>query len=185
MTPSILPSMEGSPVRGSLVPLVPFDIEHPTHIAVMEPNTVFWGLVAKEWLEEMLQEGDMQDTYRAHASVFAREMDTSRFSLKPSAIYFNPTERCNLNYAYCYIPQKMRRAGVQMDKATVLNVLERLHSYFRGHMPAERLPQVIFHGAESLLARDAIFAGIETFGDRFHFGVQTNATFWMIMLRLS
>ncbi len=48
--------------------------------------------------------------------------------------------------------------------------------YFRGHMPEERLPQVIFHGAEPLLAREAIFAGIEAYGDRFRFGVQTNAT---------
>ncbi len=42
--------------------------------------------------------------------------------------------------------------------------------------PTTGLPQVIFHGAEPLLAREAIFAGIEAYGDRFRFGVQTNAT---------
>ena len=103
-------------------------------------------------------------------------MDLLRFHLKPSAVYFNPTERCNLNCSYCYIPEEMRRRGEQMDKATMLDALDRLHSYFRGHMPPERLPQIIFHGAEPLLAREAIFAAIEEFGDRFRFGVQTNAT---------
>ncbi|MEN6487550.1 MAG: peptide-modifying radical SAM enzyme CbpB, partial [Smithella sp.] len=37
-------------------------------------------------------------------------------------------------------------------------------------------PQIIFHGAEPLLNRDAVFAGIEAYGKDFLFGVQTNAT---------
>ena len=37
-------------------------------------------------------------------------------------------------------------------------------------------PQVIFHGSEPLLAKDAVFAGIEQFADQFSFGIQTNAT---------
>jgi uncharacterized protein len=99
-----------------------------------------------------------------------------RFHLKPSAVYFNPTERCNLNCSYCYIPEQMRRGGEHMDEAALLDALARLHGYFRSHMPAGRLPQVTFHGAEPLLNRDAIFAGITAYADRFRFGVQTNAT---------
>jgi uncharacterized protein len=162
--------------RSPLSPLQPFDIGHRAYIAVVEPNTAFWGLVRKEKLSETLAGSPLLDTYRAKAEAFGREMDFLRFDLKPSAVYFNPTERCNLNCAYCYIPEDMRRGGEQMDKATLLAALDRLHSYFCGHMPAERLPQVIFHGAEPLLAREAIFAGIEAFSDRFRFGVQTNAT---------
>ncbi len=162
--------------RSPLSPLQPFDIDHPTHIALIEPDTAFWGLVHKDRLVETMAGGELLDTYRAKAQVFAAEMDMLRFHLKPSAVYFNPTERCNLNCSYCYIPEQMRRGGDQMDKATVLDALERLHGYFRSHMPEDRLPQVIFHGAEPLLARQAIFAGIEAYGDRFRFGVQTNAT---------
>jgi uncharacterized protein len=168
-------SGEGSE-RAPLLSLQPFDIAHPTHVAVVEPDTAFWGLVRKDRLAEALAGGELLDTVRSKAETFAREMDMLRFHLKPSAVYFNPTERCNLNCSYCYIPEKMRRSGSQMDTATVLDALERLHRYFRGHMPADRLPQVIFHGAEPLLARKAIFAGIEAYGDRFRFGVQTNAT---------
>ncbi len=166
----------GGSNRSPLSPLLPFDIHHPTHVAVVAPDTAFWGLVRKDRLADALVGGELLDTYHAKAEAFGREMDMLRFHLKPSAVYFNPTERCNLNCSYCYIPETMRRDGQHMDKATVLDALERLHGYFRGHMPAERLPQVIFHGAEPLLTRDAIFAGIETFGDRFRFGVQTNAT---------
>lgn len=170
-----LASREGS-ARGSLSPLQPFDIGHVTHIAVVEPSTAFWGLVRKDRLTATLAGGELLNTYFAKAEEFNREMDLLRFHLKPSAVYFNPTERCNLNCSYCYIPEPMRRSGQHMDRATVLDALERLHVYFRGHMPAERLPQVIFHGAEPLLTREAIFAGIEAYGDRFRFGVQTNAT---------
>ena len=162
--------------RSPLSTLQPFDIGHPAYIAVVEPNTAFWGLVRKEKVSETLAESPLLDTYRDKAEAFGREMELLRFHLKPSAVYFNPTERCNLNCSYCYIPEDMRRGGKQMDKATLLDALDRLYSYFRGHTPADRLPQVIFHGSEPLLAREAIFAGIEEFGDRFRFGVQTNAT---------
>ncbi len=176
MTATSQAALRGGPGRGSPSPFQPFDIGHATHIAVVEPETAFWGVVRKDRLTETLAGGELLDTYFAKAEAFRREMDLLRFHLKPSAVYFNPTERCNLNCSYCYIPESMRRNGQHMDKATVLDALDRLHTYFRGHMPEERLPQVIFHGAEPLLTREAIFAGIEAYGDRFRFGVQTNAT---------
>ena len=156
--------------------LQPFDIDHASHVALVEPETAFWGLVRREKLAEALAGGVLMDAFQANAEALRREMDTLRFHLKPSAVYVNPTERCNLNCSYCYIPEEMRRDGGQMDQATLLDALERLHRYFSGHMPPDRLPQVIFHGAEPLLNRSAVFAGIEAYGDRFRFGVQTNAT---------
>lgn len=157
-------------------PLAPFDIDHPSHIAVVEPDTAFWGLVRKEDVSNALAGGALRDIFGEKGADFAREMKMLRFHLKPSAVYFNATERCNLNCSYCYIPGEMRKRGKQMDKAEVLDALERLHAYFRSHMPEDRLPQIIFHGAEPLLAREAIFAGIDAFGGKFRFGVQTNAT---------
>jgi uncharacterized protein len=165
---------EGS--ERSPLSLEPFDIDHPTHVALVEPDTAFWGLVRKENLAEAQAGGALLEILREKHADFAREMEMLRFNLKPSAVYFNATERCNLNCAYCYIPADMRKRGKQMDTAEVLHALERLHAYFRGHMPEDRLPQVIFHGAEPMLAREAIFAGIDAFKDKFRFGVQTNAT---------
>ena len=105
------------------------------------------------------------------------EMQTLRFGLKPSAVYFNPTERCNLNCTYCYIPEKMRRKrAAHVAGAGCSRPWRMLKRYFRTTVPKGSLPQIVFHGAEPLLNREAVFAGIEQFADDFRFGIQTNAT---------
>jgi len=58
----------------------------------------------------------------------------------------------------------------------MLDALARLKEWFGAHLPAGRLPQIVFHGAEPLLNREAVFAGIERYAGDFSFGVQTNAT---------
>ena len=103
-------------------------------------------------------------------------MDKLRFGLTPSAVYFNPTERCNMNCTYCYIPEKMRRKGKHMPEKKLLEALELLKQHFGKTLPKGSMPQIIFHGAEPLLNRDAVFAGIEKYGKDFLFGIQTNAT---------
>jgi uncharacterized protein len=104
------------------------------------------------------------------------EMEYLRFGLKPSAVYFNPTERCNLNCTYCYIPSKMRSTGIHMSAERLIEALAKLKKYFAATLPKGVLPQVIFHGAEPMLNREAVFAGIEQYKNDFRFGVQTNAT---------
>jgi uncharacterized protein len=63
-----------------------------------------------------------------------------------------------------------------MPRERLLDALQRLKTYFHRTLPAGALPQIVFHGAEPLLARDAVFAGIDAFRDDFRFGIQTNAT---------
>ncbi len=156
--------------------LQPIDIGHPDYVAVIEPDTAFWALVRREQLAAAALGKDLPKAYRAKATQFAEEIQTLRFGLKPSAVYFNPTERCNLNCTYCYIPEKMRRKGQHMSREKLLAALEILERYFRTTVPKGSLPQIIFHGAEPLLNRDAVFAGIAEYSGRFRFGVQTNAT---------
>jgi uncharacterized protein len=156
---------------------VPVDIGHAKYIGLLAADTAFWSLVKKEQLSEVLAEGSsLMREYIAHASVFAEEMEILRFGLKPSAVYFNPTERCNLNCSYCYIPADMRRGGEHMCTERLLDALDRLRTFLGKNVPAHRRPQVIFHGAEPMLNREAVFEGIETFGADFNFGIQTNAT---------
>ncbi len=154
----------------------PIDIGHPDYVGLIAPDTAFWSLVRKEKLAEALSGGPLLEQYQQKADAFAQEMETLRFGLKPSAVYFNPTERCNLNCHYCYIPEEMRRTGEHMSEEQLLDALGRLRDYFRQTVPEGRRPQVIFHGAEPLLNRAAVFAGIRAFRDDFQFGVQTNAT---------
>ena len=78
----------------------PIDIGHPDYMAVIEPDTAFWSLVRKDRLADALA-GELPKAYRAAAPKFKAEMEYLRFGLKPSAVYFNPTERCNLKCTYC------------------------------------------------------------------------------------
>ncbi len=144
-------------------------------VAVIEPDSAYWALVGKDELGEALAGGLTAD-FAERAADFKKEMDALRFGLTPSAAYFNPTERCNLNCGYCYLPEEMRRDGITMTPEQLCDALERLLAYFATVLPAGAKPQLIFHGSEPMVARQAMFAGIEKYHDRFHFGVQTNAT---------
>ncbi len=155
---------------------MPIDIGHPEYIALIEPDTAFWSLVKHEKLSSVLTEGKLFKAYKKKAGVFTEEMDMLRFGLKPSAVYFNPTEKCNLDCPYCYIPQKMRHDGEHMSEKRLIKALGLLKDYFKRTLPKDTLPQIIFHGAEPMLNRDAVFAGIEQYSEDFRFGIQTNAT---------
>ena len=153
------------------------DIGHPVYIALLDPDTAFWSLLKKDKISEAIDDASsLMKEFRKKRDGFAQEMEVLRFGLKPSAVYFNPTERCNLNCSYCYIPEAMRREGVQMSEEQVVNALAILKEYFSPMLPEGRLPQVVFHGSEPMLARDAVFAGIDEYKADFNFGIQTNGT---------
>lgn len=172
----VLPSGERFINAGSGPNFQPFDIGHKTYTALIEPDTAFWSLVPKVKLGDTLAGGPLMDSYFDKRAEMQREMEMLRFNLKPSAVYFNPTERCNLNCSYCYIPADMRRNGEHMETDTLLKALEKLKDYFSRTMPEGRMPQIIFHGSEPLMNKSAVFEGIKAFKDDFRFGVQTNAT---------
>jgi uncharacterized protein len=154
---------------------LPFEIGRDECLALIEPDTAFWAIVPRGTVDSARLNG-LASAYRAKAGAFQSEMKPLRFHQQPSAVYVNPTERCNLNCTYCYIPDDLRRSGMQMTTASLLDALERLREYFRSSLPEQFTPQIIFHGAEPLLNRGAIFAAIERFGDAFSYGIQTNAT---------
>lgn len=173
---------EAAPSRGRFLNtgngphLEPVDINHDSYAALIEPDTAFWSLVRKDALADTLVNPAFRSAVADKNGSFAKEMHVLRFGLKPAAVYFNPTARCNLNCRYCYIPQKMRRSGKHMPREKIFAALERLRDYFKTTMRADRLPQVVFHGAEPMLNRAALFAAIEHYHKSFRFGVQTNGT---------
>ena len=73
------------------------DIGHDGYVGLVEPETAFWSLVKRDRMAETLTDNRLLRAFRKKAGVFAAEMQDLRFGLKPSAVYFNPTERCNLN----------------------------------------------------------------------------------------
>ena len=144
-------------------------------VAVIEPESAFWALVSRDALEDALA-GTLVADYQQRREDFQAEMRHLRFGLKPSAVYFNPTERCNFNCSYCYLPEEMRRSGRTMTPQELCAALERLKGYFRTVLPDGVKPQLIFHGSEPMVAKETMFAGIEKFCTDFVFGLQTNAT---------
>ena len=172
-----------APSRGRFVnsgagPTVqPIDIGHEDYLAVIEPDSAFWALVRKDRLADAFATGGKLPASLAKSRpALQGEMDRLRFGLTPSAVYFNPTERCNLDCTYCYIPRHMRRSGRHMEASKLLEAMEILHRHFRKTLPRGQTPQIIFHGAEPLLNRDAVFEAIDRYRGKFLFGVQTNAT---------
>ena len=156
--------------------LTSLDIGHPVYAAIIDSDTAFWALVDRTRVADTLTGGALHDVYRQQADVYRRELHALRFELKPSGVYLNPTERCNLNCRYCYLPAAQRRSGEHMSADQLLASLGRLRDYFRRMMPDGRKPRAIFHGAEPLMNRDAVFAAIDAFAEDFVFGVQTNGT---------
>jgi len=156
--------------------LQPIDIGHDTYVGLVDPDTAFWSLVRKDKLGDVIAGSDLLSQYRKKSAAFAQEMEMLRFKLKPSAVYFNPTERCNLNCDYCYIPEEMRKNGEHMSEGDLLEALAILKSYFRKTLPKESLPQIVFHGSEPMLNREVVFSAIERYQNDFRFGLQTNGT---------
>lgn len=157
--------------------LQPIDIGHAQYIGLVDPDTAFWSLVQKDKLADALKSGSrFMKQYAQKRDAFVEEMNMLRFGLKPSAVYFNPTDRCNLNCAYCYIPETMRKGGKTMSEKKLIEALSILKTYFKTVVPKGVKPQIVFHGAEPMLAREAMFASIDTFKGDFRFGVQTNGT---------
>lgn len=156
--------------------LTPVDIGHDRYMALLDPRTAFWSLVDKTQVASTLAGGPLLDDYQEKAGDFARELHALRFKLQPSAVYVNPTELCNLDCTYCYLPSEMRREGSHMPVDRLLAALDKLRSYFATVMPEGRRPRIIFHGSEPLMNRQAVFTAIKTFGDDFVFGLQTNGT---------
>jgi len=156
--------------------LTPVDIDHAHYMALTDPDTAFWALVDKTQVAETLAGGPLLDAFREKAGDFARELHALRFELQPSAVYVNPTERCNLDCTYCYLPGDMRHGGQHMPEDKLLAALDKLRHYFSTIMPEGRKPRIIFHGSEPLMNQRGVFAAIDAFADDFIFGLQTNGT---------
>lgn len=150
------------------------DIGHADYQAVIDPTSAFWSLVRRDRLAGNLPQ-ELVASWRENRPRFVEEWDMLRFGLKPSGVYVNPTERCNLDCTYCYIPSKMRRSGEAMSADKLTGALDHLKNYFNGHLEG-RKARVIFHGAEPLSNKSAVFAAIEAHRNDFLFGVQTNGT---------
>ncbi len=137
-------------------------------VLALDPDSCFWAIVP----EAGLSMRRVEEVYQDLREELLKEMEEFRFGIDLTAVYIDPTDRCNSSCPYCYIPEEKRRDGSEMDWPVLKRTLLRIEDHFTGK---DRPPVVIFHASEPLLVKDIIFRAIEEF-DHFRFGLQTNGT---------
>jgi uncharacterized protein len=161
---------------GSGIQLQSLDIGHGVYTALVSAETAFWALVRKDRLADALADTSFLREYRRKEKSLKEEMDRLRFGRNPLAVYFNATDRCNLDCSYCYIPKRLRRNGGDMSAPKIFRALKILKVYFRKTLPGGIKPQIVFHGAEPLLNKEAVLDAMDGFAADFRFGIQTNGS---------
>lgn len=141
---------------------------------VLDADNAFWGIINNNGRngDTIIHRGIIS-LYEKFKERLDRELHDFRFSQELSAIYIDPTDKCNANCPYCYIPAKIRKNGRSMTFEELKFILEKIKKYFSAK---QRKPVIIFHASEPLLVKEVIFEAIRKYGRHFLFGLQTNAT---------
>ena len=85
------------------------EIGHPDYVALINADTAFWVLAPRDEALEYLLGAELPQIFLEKEAQLAADLNNVRFGLLPSAVYFNPTERCNLDCGYCYLPREARQ----------------------------------------------------------------------------
>lgn len=137
----------------------------------LDPDNVFWAIFKKN--NNSLPE-NVLSLYKKVKNKLDMVMSEFRFSSNLTAVYIDPTDRCNANCPYCYVPAKIRKNGTDMNYEQLEYILKKIDKYFKAQN-SHKKPVIVFHASEPLLVKDIIFKAIINFEDEFNFGVQTNA----------
>jgi uncharacterized protein len=146
--------------------------------ALIDPESMFWALVDKDRdMGQALRE-EILPMYNEHNESMKEELHKFRSEERFSAVYFNPTGRCNANCRYCYLPDGLREQGHHMTYKEVSLALDNLYDFFENYpgsvAKGGKKPVVVFHGSEPMLVKDVLKQVVVDYKDRFIFGVQTN-----------
>lgn len=143
---------------------------------LLDADNAFWGIInnRKKYNEpDLIIPRDALSLYEKFKDRLDKEFHSFRFSQELSAIYIDPTDKCNARCPYCYIPAKMRKNGRSMTEDELNFILRKINRHFKNK---ERKPVIIFHAGEPLLVKEIIFDAISRYAGYFKFGLQTNAT---------
>ncbi|MFH1996208.1 MAG: peptide-modifying radical SAM enzyme CbpB [Candidatus Omnitrophota bacterium] len=139
---------------------------------IVDPENAFWAITENDIDEGAFIPQEVLTLYNDRKGLCDEEMYRFRFETGLTAVYIDPTDRCNANCSYCYIPAARRKQGRSMTQDELDAALTKIEKYFKAQ---KRTPVIIFHAAEPLLVKDVLFRSIDRFKDRLYFGIQTNA----------
>lgn len=139
---------------------------------IVDADSLFWAQVKGISQDSIFIPEDVLALYEKHREGLLKRMNDFRSSKELTAVYIDPTDRCNASCAYCYLPVKSRKSGRSMTDKELDFILIKLARYFKGN---GRKQVIIFHASEPLLVKDIIFRAIKKYKNIFKFGLQTNA----------
>lgn len=136
---------------------------------LLDADNLFWAIISNH---NGSIHPKVSDFYEKTKNNLTKEIKDFRFSQDLTAIYINPTDKCNSSCSYCYIPAKIRQKGRSMTKGELELILNKIAQHFLGK---KRKQVIIFHASEPLLVKEPIFEAIRKYRKAFKFGLQTNA----------
>lgn len=142
---------------------------------LIDPDSVFWAIVARNKNTENLK--NVLYLYNKVKRKLNVAMQDFRFKTNLTAVYINPTDRCNADCPYCYISAKRRKNGNNMSQEQLEYILQKIDRHFnRFRKKTKNKPMIIYHASEPLLVKKVIFSTMTRYKKNFHFGIQTNST---------
>jgi uncharacterized protein len=137
----------------------------------LDPDNIFWSVLPRNNGDFTLPQ-NMIDLYKKEMKHLDKEMNDFRFNEPLNCVYIDPTDRCNANCPYCYIPSKIRTHGTQMTWEQLDLALSKIEAHFRDK---KKKPVIVYHAAEPLMVKDLLFKSIKKYHKKMLFGIQTNA----------
>ena len=98
---------------------------------VLDADNVFWGLAPKNDNGDFLLPEDLITLYKNKKAHLDKELHDFRFNADLNCVYIDPTDRCNANCTYCYIPAKIRKTGHADDRKELNTALEKIAVHFK------------------------------------------------------
>lgn len=139
---------------------------------LLDADNLFWAIVRNQNSTDVFMPSDIFSLYEKVKDGLQKEFDDFRFGQGLTAIYINPTDRCNAACSYCYVPAHIRQNGRSMTKDELFFILDKIARYFKDE---KKKRVIIFHASEPLLVKEIIFEAIKKYKKVFKFGLQTNA----------
>ena len=142
---------------------------------LIDPDNVFWALLFQKDRNKAAEQ-KIASLYQSRKAKLDGSMRDFRFQTEINSVYINPTDICNANCPYCYIPPSKRLSGKRLNNTELLYILRKIDKFFDHYRQVRKTkPMIIYHASEPLLMKEMIFSSIEKFRKKFHFGIQTNA----------
>ncbi len=138
---------------------------------LLDADNLFWELNNPLHKRDGFIPRQTLDIYTKFKVTLDKEIADFRFSQGLTAVYIDPTDKCNARCPYCYIPDRIKKRGRSLEKNELDFILKKIARHFRRE---KRKQVIIFHAAEPLLVKDMLFEAISKYKNTFKFGIQTN-----------